>query len=61
MDEFILFLKKDLLFHIYTHIKCFFLLKLDYKLLQKTTSYSKKKLVQKKLLTNNIYFAFQII
>ena len=47
MDEFILFLKKDLLFHIYTHIIFyFFLLKLGYKLLQK------------KLLTNNIYFTF---
>ena len=43
MDEFILFLKKDLIFHIYTHIKCFFLLKLDYKLLQK-----KQQVIQKK-------------
>ena len=55
MDEFILFLKKDLLFHIYTHIKCFFLLKLDYKLLQKTTSYSKKKSYCKKNYSLIIY------
>ena len=50
MDEFILFLKKDLLFHIYTHVKCFlFLLKLDYKLLQKQQVIQKKKVTAKKI------------